>query len=121
MISEDPDDSSKERSAVFYSLGDIPEEQVALDELELNILWETAIENDFNTEDFHERYNGVSELNSLLAIRLDNIIREKHALSAYVKHETITHSINYAHKSNLVKGHYRVVLYGLAMGPGDNV
>jgi len=95
---------------LFYRLGDVPDGYAFLDEIDLTVKWETALE---PGEFSGIRFTGIEELNALLAEKLRHVLQEKRASCAHMKHEKISHSINYGHMTSVMIGEYTLALYGV--------
>ncbi len=91
---------------IYYSLRDLPDGLDELEELDLELKWETVM------EPGTEKFTGIDELNELLRERIRKLLKEKGGECVHMKHEKIAHSRNYAHMSLVVTGEYRFVLMG---------
>jgi len=94
---------------VCYSLKDIPDGLVPIDEMDLELKWEIA--NGANDPD-PTQMAGVEELNELFEQRVGRLLLEKKASCAHVRREKISHTRSYAHGSSIVTGEYLITLYG---------
>jgi hypothetical protein len=94
---------------VFYSLRDIPEGLDVIDELDLELKWETAIDPERSGA---QSFTGIEELNELLKERIRTLLLDKGGECVRVKYEKISHSKNYAHMSLIVVGEYHFEVLG---------
>lgn len=100
---------------LYYRLSEIPDGLELVDELDLTVKWETALEPD---ELSGRRFTGIEELNDLFRRKAVRVLKEKNASCAHVKHETVSHALNYAHMTSVMTGEYHLTLYAPAQRDG---
>jgi hypothetical protein len=96
---------------LYYKISDVPDGVEFLEEIELTVKWETTLE---PGEFSGARFSGIEELNALLRVKLAQVLKEKHATCAHMKHEVVSHSINYGHMTSVMTGEYRLAIYGVS-------
>ena len=104
-MSVNPDQNTPK---LHYHLNEVDECFIHLEVVDLHISWESVYESR-NRDAIFAR--GLNELNLLLEKKVESILKEKNAVCAYMKHETVKHKINYAHFTFVMEGDYILSLY----------
>jgi len=93
---------------VFYNYLELPEKTEPQEELDFIITWETSFDvtgKGSNAGIPHD------DLNTLFHQRVMNLLEEKGGCCVHVRHEKITHSVNYAHGTHVITGQYEITIY----------
>ncbi len=99
-------DSPEKR--IYYSRSQLPPDTELLEEMDLTLTWETPYS---GQERLQEYGAGLQELNQLLERKVESLLLDRGGCCIHMKHETITHSINYRHWSSVMTGEYFFTLY----------